>query len=700
MSCGVRETLKAMQMAIQKGDFDVAGSLGNAGNGHVPLAVPQSSISFVRTLSDGAQATVYEADVEGIGRCAVKKGRIREPEDLVRLREEVALLAELKHPHLVELLAARMLPPHYSMILKLESTNVNIELYQNEWIPGWPGALHLGAQVASAVAHMHSNSVIHRDIKPANILLSEDLKHAKLADLGISHRLCGLTGKDLDGVSFHNSRRNKPSGGFHKEHMVGTMEYLSPEVLVKRPHSIYSDVYALAVTINEIASRSIPYSDCTRDNPLAHTILEMGYSRQELATAVVAEGLRPTIPDGTPYEIIRLLKSCWNSVPERRPTASELAIALEKLSSQYSYGGVVPSTRNSSALKTRNESQTESKSNSLSKLDRLTSIRMPQWAEKHMSEHHLLSETGKPLQVAIASFATPGARGEDKMEDRCIISRNLFGIAGCYLLAVFDGHRGPEAAEYLADNIEEHIMKYWEESPGPTSLLVQALIDADDSFQEYAKSRSVQDKFKHPYPGSTATIVLVTGHHIAAANIGDSGAVLNRGGIALALTEPHTASRPDERERIIAISGEDAVHYSDHGWRIGQSGLAITRSVGDADLKDLGVCATADVMELELQSQDSFILLGTDGLWDHLNYSGAIELVNDTVKHPAMIAQRLVNESLLRGSKDNVTAVVLLFCEGSSMENGSPEKVYSKETGHKYHAPIVSDARVAARMLD
>lgn len=61
--------------------------------------------------------------------------------------------------------------------------------------------------------------------------------------------------------------------------MVGTLEYMAPEVLLKAPGSFASDVYAFAVAVNEIASGVFPFSDCTRDNPKAHTILDMGYGR-------------------------------------------------------------------------------------------------------------------------------------------------------------------------------------------------------------------------------------------------------------------------------------------------------------------------------------------------------------------------------------------------------------------------------------
>jgi hypothetical protein len=61
---------------------------------------------------------------------------------------------------------------------------------------------------------------------------------------------------------------------------------LPSQVLQKRPSSRAADVFAFAIVLNEIATGVVPYSDCTKDNPGCHTVLEMGYGRQELAAAV------------------------------------------------------------------------------------------------------------------------------------------------------------------------------------------------------------------------------------------------------------------------------------------------------------------------------------------------------------------------------------------------------------------------------
>ena len=288
------------------------------------------------------------------------------------------------------------------------------------------------------------------------------------------------------------------------------------------------------------------------------------------------------------------------------------------------------------------------------------------------------------------------------MEDRCLISRNLFGLPECHLAGVFDGHRGPEAAQYLASNLEQHIYAVWETCSSPSLLLKEALQNLDAAFRQESFGTGKADvgyvASSNSYPGSTATVVLIVGRYVAVANLGDSGAVLSRDNTAVPLTQEHVSSNSAERDRIVAEGGKASVVYTEHGWRIGQAGLAVTRSVGDADVKSIGVNAEADTEEFELRPSDKFILLGTDGLWDHVEYQDAIELVNDTVKQPALVARRLVTEALARGSRDNVSAIAVLFSE--DLEHGAPEKVYGQDVERKHASSDVIRKRIAARSIE
>lgn len=68
--------------------------------------------------------------------------------------------------------------------------------------------------------------------------------HPHLADFGLAEHK-----NNLKQVSTANWKSGKPTGGFHKRNMVGTLIYMSPEVLRKELQTEKSDVYSFGITI-------------------------------------------------------------------------------------------------------------------------------------------------------------------------------------------------------------------------------------------------------------------------------------------------------------------------------------------------------------------------------------------------------------------------------------------------------------------
>ncbi|KXZ48955.1 hypothetical protein GPECTOR_24g245 [Gonium pectorale] len=323
------------------------------------LAVPDALLAMMSAirskLSAGTESTVFRGKWRGQD-VAVKKLRIATSADLDRFRSELAILASLSHPAVVPLLGARSLPPDYLLVLPLANGGtLRTALYERGWRPGWRAVLDVARQVASGLAHVHAAGVLHRDLKPANLLLLDapdtgdviaattaavagpavdPVPRVQIADFGLSVRVGAAGGSDPCGAHDAASlaTNGKPSGGFYKRQMVGTLEYMAPELLLRTaPPSVASDVYALAVTINELATGTVPFSDCTKDNPEVHTVLEMGYGRLELAAAVAAEGLRPCLPRRCPPGFAGLMRACWELDPAARPSAEQVVAALEEL---------------------------------------------------------------------------------------------------------------------------------------------------------------------------------------------------------------------------------------------------------------------------------------------------------------------------------------------------------------------------------
>ena len=306
------------------------------------------------------------------------------------------------------------------------------------------------------------------------------------------------------------SARPRRAGGFHKRMVLGTLEYMAPEVLQKKPSSFASDVYALAITLNEAAAGTYPFSDCTKDHPDIHTILEHGYGRQELAAAVAAEGLRPRLPaGGCPPGYAELVAECWALDPARRPAAAGVARRLAEIAGGLheweaalaaaaaaapspaaaaagleragSGGSALPAgmTPSASALSLARDIDSDSGRSSWTgkeakgdtNMDTATEPGTPAACGSPGAEGavalpragagaggvQLNSALGRAaaasappagMELVAGAFGAIGPR--DSMEDRQLLRPCLGGDAGVHLLGVFDGHRGAEAAAFTA----------------------------------------------------------------------------------------------------------------------------------------------------------------------------------------------------------------------------------------------------------
>jgi serine/threonine protein phosphatase PrpC len=157
---------------------------------------------------------------------------------------------------------------------------------------------------------------------------------------------------------------------------------------------------------------------------------------------------------------------------------------------------------------------------------------------------------------------------------------------------------------------------------------------------------------------------------IIAANIGDSRAVLCRNDTAWELTRDHKPNDPTEQARIEALGGK-VVWCGDldkEGEPILESGvyrvngnLALSRAVGDRSERP-HVTAEPEIIAVPLQEDDDFIIIASDGLWDVFESNEAVDLVQRLIQQGLprdQVASWMVEESIRRGTYDNVTVVIL-----------------------------------------
>jgi len=153
--------------------------------------------------------------------------------------------------------------------------------------------------VASAVDHLHRLRIIHGDLKAANILLdaSPGLKPV-LCDFGLTRKETQATATAIKGV--------------------GSLRWDSPERLKGEPKTTSSDVYAFGMTIAEILTGKLPFSDI---DYAAGIILGVLSGKRPSFT--------PSARRGTSFDSLwKLASSCWDPSPDQRPSAPKILTIL------------------------------------------------------------------------------------------------------------------------------------------------------------------------------------------------------------------------------------------------------------------------------------------------------------------------------------------------------------------------------------
>src|SRR5215468_10195160 len=225
-----------------------------------------------RRLGSGGQADVFLArDVVLRRLVALKVLHRTSAGPNVRALEEARLIATLDHANIVRVFHLEL---RVARAGALEPAR----------------ALRYALVVADALAHAHKIGVIHRDVKPQN-LLETRTGVIKLADFG----LAGLRQEQLDG----NARAMR---------LVGTPQYLAPEMWLGEPATAKSDMYGLGATLFFMLAGRPPFqAKNVKDLRAAHL------------------GEQPSFPPDVPPAAAEIVLRCMaKSAMDRPPTATHL----------------------------------------------------------------------------------------------------------------------------------------------------------------------------------------------------------------------------------------------------------------------------------------------------------------------------------------------------------------------------------------
>jgi serine/threonine protein phosphatase PrpC len=225
-------------------------------------------------------------------------------------------------------------------------------------------------------------------------------------------------------------------------------------------------------------------------------------------------------------------------------------------------------------------------------------------------------------------------------QDSFIIHPNFSGQKDKFIFGVCDGHgaNGHSVSGFLKNNLPKNIEIQYKSSTEKDDASIKEMLRLAFSKTTKQLTNSPIDSF---YSGSTTVGVAIFGTHLWCANVGDSRAVLakcDRGRwSAYPLSDDHKPEKPAELARISKCGGRVEPHKDHNGQPLGPHrvwlknenvpGLAMSRSIGDRIVTKAGVIAEPEIIDLELEEEDKFVVIGSDGLWEFLSNEKIVELV-------------------------------------------------------------------------
>jgi len=164
------------------------------------------------------------------------------------------------------------------------------------------------SQICSGVEYVHSQNLVHRDLKPSNIYFSSD-GVIKIGDFGL------VTDDKLGGGGDHGHHHEHHHHHHQHTDQVGTLTYMSPEQLQRKPYNHKVDIYSMGLILIELlvpfstqSERLIKFNEAKKGD-LPGSLLQ-----QE--SSLVSRMLHQ-VPDGRP-EIGDILGLSWLEEVSRR----------------------------------------------------------------------------------------------------------------------------------------------------------------------------------------------------------------------------------------------------------------------------------------------------------------------------------------------------------------------------------------------
>uniref|UniRef100_A0ACD5V1U0 Uncharacterized protein n=1 Tax=Avena sativa TaxID=4498 RepID=A0ACD5V1U0_AVESA len=205
------------------------------------LRVATGDFAEINKLGEGGFGSVYKGTLPNGEEIAVKRLSKSSTQGVEELKNELALVAKLKHKNLVRLVGVcleqqeRLLV--YEFIPNRSLDKIIFDTEKREQLD-WGKRYKIINGIARGLQYLHEDSqlkVVHRDLKASNVLLDTNM-NPKISDFGLARLF----------------KRDQTHGVTNR--IVGTYGYMAPEYLMRGNYSVKSDAFSFGVMVLEIVT--------------------------------------------------------------------------------------------------------------------------------------------------------------------------------------------------------------------------------------------------------------------------------------------------------------------------------------------------------------------------------------------------------------------------------------------------------------
>lgn len=208
-------------------------------------------------LGEGGMGVVYRARDLNLERMVAIKmlhpEMLHQPDLLKRFKNEAHVTARLSHPNIAILYNFYSEKDQHCLVMEyVNGKTVEDILSVHKQIPEVE-CIRILQQLLEGLNEAHKNDVLHRDIKPGNVMINRS-GYVKLMDFGVAR--------------LENSARIT-----RMNRVIGTLEYMAPELLTGGKPSLQTDLYSVGVTLYEMVYGKLPFTAET-DSEITEMIMK------------------------------------------------------------------------------------------------------------------------------------------------------------------------------------------------------------------------------------------------------------------------------------------------------------------------------------------------------------------------------------------------------------------------------------------